>query len=109
MFSISISTASPTLSLCDSPLAGELDLRALGSKVLAHERPKRLHRPAELTPEHGAELLRLLIGSSGVDEHAETPVPLGHHLRRVGDGDDREPAHVDASISPESTWKARMG
>ena len=47
-------------------------------------------RPAQLAAEDGDELVHLLIGGALVDEHAELPVPVRHHLRRVGDGGDVE-------------------
>ena len=62
--SISKSTASPILHAVAQPVLADLDRRALDAEVLADQRPERLHRPAELPAEHGAELLRLLVGGA---------------------------------------------
>src|SRR4051812_21652726 len=74
----------------------DLDRRALDPEVLADQRPQRLHRAAELAAEDTAQLLGLLVGGRGVDEDAQPPVALAHHLRRVCDGGDGQPAHVRA-------------
>src|SRR5207253_2335701 len=78
------------------PLLAHLDRRPLDAEVLADERPERLHRPAERSAEDAAELLRLLVGSGRVDEHADAPVAVGHHLWRLRDRGDLETADVDA-------------
>lgn len=62
-----------------------IDRRTLDAQHLSHQRSERCHRPAELSTEHLSKLLSLLIRRAIVDEHAETPVPLRHDLRRVGD------------------------
>jgi hypothetical protein len=77
-------------------LVGELHRDLLHPQVLPDERPQRLHRPAELAAEHGAELLGLLIGRLLVHQNAEPPVPLAHHLWRVGDCSDGQAADVHA-------------
>src|SRR6185312_7524965 len=59
------------------PVLPHLDRRALHAEVLSDERPERLHRPPELTAEHGTELRRLLVGGLVVDEHAEAPAAVG--------------------------------
>ena len=78
------------------PVLADLDRRALRAEVLAHERPERLHRAAELPAEDGAELRGLLLRRGGVDEDPEAPVAVGHHLRRVGDSRDLQAADVGA-------------
>ena len=101
MSSISKSTSSPILTRVRQAVLAHLDRRALDAEVLADQRAERLHRAAERAGEHAAELLRLLVGRAGVDEHAEPPVAVGHHLRRVGDRGDREAADVRAlDVSP---------
>src|SRR5262249_3067610 len=58
-----------------------LDLRPLDPEHLPHERAEPRHRSSELTAEHGRQLLHLLVRGVLVDEHADAPVALGHHLR----------------------------
>src|SRR5439155_6111783 len=45
---------------------------------------------------HRAELVRLLLGGRLVDDDAEAPVAIAHHLGGVGDRGYGEPAHVDS-------------
>src|SRR5262249_61076352 len=52
------------------------------------------HRPSELSTEPSRQLVRLLVGRASVDEHADAPVPLGHDLRRIRDGGDRETVDI---------------
>src|SRR5439155_24483389 len=73
-----------------------LDRGPLDAEVLTDERSQRPHRAAQLTAEHGRELVGLLVGSRRVDERADAPVPVRHHLGGVGDGGNREPADVRA-------------
>src|SRR5438552_12016778 len=73
-----------------------LDRRALEPQVLSHQRPQGLHRAPQRPREHRTELLGLLVGGRLVDDDAEAPVALAHHLRRVADGGHRQAAHVRA-------------
>src|SRR5262249_26235974 len=59
-------------------LLADLDRRALDAEDLADERDDRRHGPAHLPAEHRGELLELHVGRVPVDEHAESPVALGH-------------------------------
>src|SRR5947209_3086845 len=74
----------------------KFDRRPLDTQRLADETGERSHRPAHRAREDAAELLRLLVGGGRVDEQAETPVSLAHHLWRVGHGGDGEPADADS-------------
>src|SRR5207244_1760131 len=73
-----------------------LDRRALEPQVLSHQRPQGLHRAPQRPREHRTELLGLLVGGRLVDDDAEAPVALAHHLRRIDDGGHRQAAHVRA-------------
>src|SRR6185437_29241 len=74
----------------------DVDRGTLDSEALADERTERLHRAAELPAEDGAELRRLLVRGLRVDEDAEAPVSVGHHLGRIRDRSHLETAHVGA-------------
>src|SRR5690348_9990422 len=50
---------------------------------LADEWRQGGHGAAEPAGEHPGELVSLLLACLLVDEEAELPVPVGHHLRRV--------------------------
>src|SRR5581483_2938099 len=63
----------------------DLDRRTLDAQHLPDQRYDARHRPAELTAEHRRQLLGLLVRRSRVDEHADAPVAVRHHLRRIGD------------------------
>src|ERR1017187_3911716 len=71
-----------------------LDGGAFDAQVLSHQRPQSLHRPTERPREDTAELLCLLVGGRGIDEHAKPPVALAHDLRRVSDRSDRQAADI---------------
>src|SRR4051812_16323482 len=51
----------PDLHAVQQPLLADLDRGAFDSEVLADQPAERLHRPAELSAEHGAELRGLLV------------------------------------------------
>src|SRR5262245_49873413 len=74
----------------------DLDRCPLDAEDLAYERRHAAHRAAHLPAEDADELVELLVRSALVDEDAEAPVPFGHHLGRVGDRGDSEPADVGA-------------
>src|SRR5687768_14962347 len=63
------------------PILADLDRRSLDDEVLADERRETLQRATELDGEDDDEPLRLLLRGVLVDEDAELPVPVGHHLR----------------------------
>ena len=71
-----------------------LDRRALDAQNLTDQRRQRRHGPAKLSAENPEQLPSLLVGSLGVDEQAEAPVALRHHLRRVRDNCHDKPADV---------------
>src|SRR3712207_8648922 len=54
-----------------------------------------IRRPPRSTLFPYTTLFRSVVGLL-VDQHAETPVAIRHHLRRVDDGRDRESPDVDA-------------
>ena len=96
MSSISKSIASPMRTLWRRPSS----TTSIGARSTPSISPmsgaKPCHRAALLPAEDGRELLHLLVCRALVDEHAETPVALGHDLRRVRDRGDLETAHVRA-------------
>src|SRR5581483_10189077 len=63
----------------------DLDRRTLDAQHLPDQRYDTRHRPAELAAEDRRQLLGLLVRRSRVDEHADAPVAVRHHLRRIGD------------------------
>src|SRR4051794_8351839 len=69
------------------PVVPYLDRGPLDPDDLAHEGGKCRHRAAELPTEDLDQLVELLVGGLGVDKHPESPVALGHDLRRVDDRD----------------------
>ena len=96
MSSISKSMAFADANAVAEAVVHDLDRRALDPEHLADEGRQPFHRATLLPAEHRRELLHLLVGRALVHEHAETPVALGHDLRRVSDGGDLEAAHVRA-------------
>ena len=72
----------------------DLDRRTLDAEHLADERGEARHRAAHLSAEDADELVHLVVRRALVDEHAELPVPVGHHLGRVGDRGDVQAGHV---------------
>src|SRR5712691_728101 len=96
-------------------LLAHFDRGSLDAQVLSDERTERLHRATELAAEDAQELLGLFIRGFVIDEHAESPVALGHHLRRVGDRRDLEAAYVRAlhlafgDVEDESDTAAVVG
>src|SRR4051794_30200932 len=81
-------------------VVGHLDRRALHAEDLADQGRKCTHRSAELAAEDLDELLELLVVRAIVDEHAEPPVALGHHFRRVRDQRSPQSADVGAVDRP---------
>jgi hypothetical protein len=75
---------------------------------LADERPERRHRAPELAAEDADELVRLLVRRVLLDEHADAPVPFGHHLRSVGDRGHLEPPTSVPSTSPSVMSKTSV-
>ena len=96
MSSTSKSIASPIRTLWRRPSS----TTSIGARSTPSTSPtsgaSACHRAAHLPAEDRAELLHLLVGRVLVDEHAETPVALGHDLRRVRDHGDLAPADVRA-------------
>src|SRR4051794_4235764 len=82
------------------PVVLEIDPGPLDAEELAHHRGKRTHRAAQLTAEDLRQLVGLLVRGALVDEHAEPPVPVRHHLRRVGDCGHAQAADVGAVDLP---------
>src|SRR5438874_4590459 len=90
----------------------DLDRGALDAEHLADQRREARHRPAELAREDLDELVRLLLARVGVNERTELPVPLGHHLGRVGDRHELQAADVGpldlASLDVEAEGDAAV-
>ena len=94
MSSISKSIASPMRTLCRRPSwRTSIGARSMPS-ISPTSGASAAIGPPSCPPKHLAELLGLLVRRAIVDEHAETPVPLRHDLRRVGDQRHRQPSDV---------------
>jgi len=76
------------------PFLHDLDRGSLDAEHLSDERRQGSHRASQLAAEDGRELLHLLVRGAFVDEHAETPVPLGHDLGGVCDHGERTSVHL---------------
>ena len=94
MSSISKSITLPIAHAVEHPVVDDFDRRTLDTEHLADERRKSRHRAAHRPAEDADELVHLVVGRALVDEHAELPVPIGHHLGRVGDRRHVQAAHV---------------
>ena len=107
--SISKSITSPILTLWRQTLLANLNHRAHHAEAFRHERREHFHRSTELAAEHRAELLGLHVGSGCVDEDAETPVPVAHHLGRVRRSQRRSARSTSVpSTSPSVTLKTSV-
>src|SRR3954447_20525942 len=74
----------------------DVDRRALHAEHLPDQWCEPGHRPTQLTTEDLDQLVELLLRCVLVDEHADTPVTVRHHLRSVGDEHDLPPGDVDS-------------
>src|SRR5438270_10945648 len=64
--------------------------------------------PPQLAAEDLRQLVFLLVRRRFVDEDANAPIPIGHHLRRIGDCDDLMARHIGASTTLSLMLKASV-